>query len=169
MLKRYVRILLFLTSYCPLFAIFMIDYYDNAYILAGLAMSCVLSIALILAVFRALDKVSGAYIDIDGKVENTGKYALQYFMAYLIPLLAVGDFDVAYAVKYAAALGIMAYLYIQSDIIYINPTLAIMGYRIYKVSTPRGDAVVITRRRIRDRIETPLVQAVDGVYYERNK
>ena len=40
-------------------------------------------------------------------------------------------------------------------------------YNIYKVSSADSDAVVITRRRIRERVEGRVVLAVEGVYYER--
>lgn len=167
MLERHVKALLFLTSYCPLFVIIMIDYYDNAYVLASLIAACVLSITFILVVFSTLNKVSGSYAPPDAKVQNTTKYVLHYFMAYLIPLLAVGDFDEAYVAKYVIALAVMAILYIRSDVIYINPTLILMGYKVYKVSSARGDEVLITKRRIRDRVDGPLVQMADGVYYGR--
>lgn len=167
MLRRYTRVLLFLTSYCPLLGIIMIDYLDNAYVLALLAALIALSIAFILRVFSELDRVSGAYGVVEGKVENTSKYVVQYFMAYLIPFFAVGDGGWEATAKYLLALGIMAFLYIRSDTIYINPTVALLGYNIYKISSQESDAVVITRRRIRERIEGPVVMAVDGVYYER--
>lgn len=167
MLKRYTRILLFLTSYCPLLGIIMIDYSDNACVLAALAIVIALSIVFILLVFAELGRASGAYGVVEGKVENTSKYVVQYFMAYLIPFFAVGDGGWEAAAKYAVALGVMAYLYIRSDAIYINPTAALLGYNIYKVSTAESDAVVITRNRIRGRVEGPVVQAVEGVYYER--
>lgn len=169
MFARYVRVLLFLTSYCPLFVIIMVDYLDNAYVLGGLAAAAALSIVLILVAFRSADRVSGAYAPVGSKVKNTNKYVLQYFMAYLIPLLAVGDFDLAYVAKYVMALVVMGYLYTRSDVIYINPTLVLMGYRIYRVRSPRGDEVVITKRPVRDRVEGPLVQVADGVYYGRRE
>ena len=167
MLKRYTRILLFLTSYCPLLGIIMIDYLDNVYVIATLSVIIALSIAFILRVFGELDRKSGAYGVVEGKVENTSKYIVQYFMAYLIPFFAVSDGGWEAAAKYVVALGIMAFLYIKSDVIYINPTVAMLGYNIYKVSSPESDVVVITRRRIREGVEGPVVLAVDGVYYER--
>lgn len=169
MFARYVRVLLFLTSYCPLFVIIMVDYLDNVCVLGGLAVSAALSIAFILVAFRSADRVSGTHGLAGSKVKNTNKYVLQYFMAYLIPLLAVGDFDLVYAVKYAMALVVMGYLYIRSDVIYINPTLVLMGYRIYRVGSPRGDEVLITKRRIRDRVEGPTVRIADGVHYGRKE
>lgn len=167
MLRRHTRILLFLTSYCPLLGIVMIDYLGNAYVVAALAAVMALSVAFILRVFAELGRASGTYGAVEGKVENTSKYIVQYFMAYLIPFFAVGDGGWEAAAKYVVALGIMAFLYIRSDVIYINPTMAMLGYNIYKVSSPESDAVVITRGRIRDRVEGPLVLAVEGVYYER--
>ena len=165
MLRRYTRILLFLTSYCPLLGIIMVDYADNMYVLAPLAAIIVLSIAFIRRVFGELEGTSGSYNVVAGKVENTSKYIVQYFMAYLIPFFAVVDGGWESAAKYLLALGVMAFLYIRSDAIYINPTVAMLGYNIYKVSSPASDAVVITRRRIRDRVEGPVVLAVEGVYY----
>lgn len=167
MLRRHTRILLFLTSYCPLLGIVMIDYLGNAYVVGALAAVIALSVAFILLVFRELAGKSGGYGVVKGKVENTSKYIVQYFMAYLIPFFAVGDGGWEATAKYVVALGIMAFLYIRSDVIYINPTVAMLGYNIYKVSSAESDTVVITRGRIRDRVEGPVVLAVDGVYYER--
>lgn len=124
---------------------------------------------MILLVFRTLDEISGERLPSDARVQNTTKYVLQYFMAYLIPLLAVGDFDAPYMAKYAIALAVMAVLYIRSDVIYINPTLVLMGYKVYKVSSARGDEVLITRRRMKGLVEGPLVKIADGVYYGRKE
>lgn len=166
MLRRHTRVLLFLTSYCPLLAIVMFDYLDNMYVVASLAAIIALSIVFIRLVFAELGRASGSYNVVEGKVENTSKYIVQYFMAYLIPFFAVVDGAWESVVQYLLALGIMAFLYIKSDAIYINPTVAMLGYKIYKVSSADSDAVVITRGRIRERVEGRVVMAVEGVYYE---
>lgn len=167
MLRRHTRVLLFLTSYCPLLGIIMIDYLDNMYVVASLAAIIALSIVFILCVFAELGRASGSYNVVEGKVENTSKYIVQYFMAYLIPFFAVVDGGWESAAQYLLALVIMAILYIKSDAIYINPTVAMLGYKIYKVSSADSDAVVITRGRIGERVEGRVVLAVEGVYYER--
>ena len=167
MLRRHTRVLLFLTSYCPLLVIIMIDYLDNMYVVASLAAIIVLSIAFIRRVFGELEETSGSYNVVKGKVENTSKYIVQYFMAYLIPFFAVVDGGWESVAQYLLALAIMAILYIKSDAIYINPTMAILGYNIYKVSSADSDTVVITRGRIRERVKGRVVPAVEGVYYER--
>lgn len=167
MLRRHTRVLLFLTSYCPLLGIIMIDHLDNMYVVALLAAIIALSIVFIRRVFAELGRASGSYNVVEGKVENTSKYIVQYFMAYLIPFFAVVDGGWESVAKYLLALVIMAFLYIKSDAIYINPTMAMLGYNIYKISSAGSDAVVITRRRIRERVEGRVVLAVEGVYYER--
>ncbi len=63
---------------------------------------------------------------------------------------------------------LIAVLYVRSELFYINPLLALVGYRLFQVATPAGTSVVLlTRRRfLRSGIDLKARRLSDYVYWE---
>jgi len=126
------------------------------------------SIAL-LKVFSDLNKIGGRYEKLEGRIENTGKATLQYFLTYVIPFLAVEIFDWQDLATYGIIFVIIGILYIKSDLIYLNPTLLLLRYNIYKVVTAEREIVVISKNDNRKIISNPMIEIGSGVYFERKR
>ena len=87
------------------------------------------------------------------KIEDVNYEHLTFLTTYIIPLIC---FNLT-STRYVIALGILLYvigvIYVQTDKYYANPTLALLGYRLYKVDlvTRTGDKnsiMIITKDRL---------------------
>ncbi len=174
MLTRYIRLLLFLSSYYPLFAIVMITHYEQIEVFYILIPTIALSTIELLRVFRKLNKIGGNYKvgnnDVSqGIIENTGKATLQYFLTYIVPLLAFNLTDWQEFVTFGIIFFIIGVLYIKSDLIYLNPTLLLLRFNIYKVRLGEREIVVISKNNNKNRITNPVIEIGAGVYFERGQ
>nr|WP_270455396.1 hypothetical protein [Klebsiella quasipneumoniae] len=74
----------------------------------------------------------------------------------------------------AALLVIMGIIYIKTDLFYANPSLALLGFNIYKVdiniseNVIRESVIVITRRKLEVGKMFSYIVLDDRVYYSGN-
>lgn len=168
MLNSNVRILLFLTSYFPLFVIIMIRHHQQVEVFYVLVPTIILTTAAMFKVFSSLNKTGGQYIDSQARFENTGKHTLQYFLTYVIPFVVTEITKWEELATYGIIFFVIGALYIKSDLIYLNPTLLLLRYNIYKVITKEKEMVIITKHS-NNNIINPIVEIASGVYFERNQ
>jgi hypothetical protein len=73
--------------------------------------------------------------------------AIAYIATYLVPFAAV----TATTARERAALGLfvllIAIIYIRSELFYINPLIAVAGYRLFQVVMPANASVVLITKR----------------------
>jgi hypothetical protein len=143
----FARLILFVSSYAPLFGVFALldSFGKGAPTIAciALALAGVLVAPLILVQARDLapQPLEAASCQVrDGD-------AIAYVATYLVPFAAV----TATTGRERAALGLfvamIAIIYIRSELFYINPLLAMAGYRLFQVVTPAEASVVLVTRR----------------------
>lgn len=53
---------------------------------------------------------------------------------YIIPLICFQFDNFRYIIVFVILLFVICFIYIQTDLFYINPTLAILQFRIYKIN-----------------------------------
>ena len=172
MLKNNIRILMFLTSYFPLFVIIMIKHYEQIEVFYVLIPIIVISSIGLLHVFSTLNKIGGSYtignnVVAKGRIENTSKATLEYFLTYVVPLLAFNlsgwqEFSI-----FGIVFFIIGVLYVKSDLIYMNPTLILLRFNIYKLVLDEREVVIISKNNNRKGIMNPVIEIGSGVYYER--
>ena len=167
MLNNNVRILLFLTSYFPLFVIIMIRHYQQIEVFYVLIPVMVISSVALYRIFWSLNKIAGMQISSKGKIENGGSYVLQYFLTYVIPFVTIEVLDWQSLATYGIIFFVIGVIYVKSDLIYLNPTLLLFGYKIYKVTTTDDEIVVITNNN--KLLNNPIIKIGAGVYYERKQ
>jgi hypothetical protein len=79
-----------------------------------------------------------------------------------------------YILVLAALLVIMGVIYIKTDLFYANPSLALLGFNIYKVdiniseNTIKEGVIVITRRKLEAGKMFSYIVLDDRVYYSGN-
>lgn len=106
------------------------------------------------------------------EVEDYNYEHLTFLTTYIIPLIC---FNLA-STRYVIALGILLFvigiIYVRTDKFYANPTLAVLGYRLYKInlktrSGQKEKIILITKDRIalNDQIHT--LSLDDKVYFAR--
>jgi hypothetical protein len=165
-----VRFGLFLSSYAPLFVILAIRFRRPELVVA----CAVLAVAGLLAVLWILwaerSKARAAYTI--EKVDDKGPEVAGYLASYLLPFLTVAEPANPEVVAYAIFLGVAAIVYVQSDMLQINPIFYLLGRRVVRVTTStdwRGYLITRDRPLKNETIEATtlstgvLVRAATGV------
>jgi len=78
-----------------------------------------------------------------------------YVATYLLPLMTVPDPEPRDLIAYALVLTVIGIVFVNSDLVGVNPLLSLWGYRVFQVSGVRklatggeADTIVISRQRI---------------------
>lgn len=163
------RLILFLSSYAPLFLIIAMRGWEKSRHLAlGVAIVAVLSVVLLFVFSRIARKLAADKILVDSVVSRDGD-AMSYIVTYLLPFLAVKLNDVMDAGSLAIVLLVIAVLYVNSNMIYTNPVLNIAGYHIFEIHDADGKtmALICKRAYIRKGSEINVVSLGDYVLLEK--
>jgi hypothetical protein len=96
-----------------------------------------------------------------------------FLATYVIPLISF-DFDnERFLIVLGLLLLVMGIIYIKTDLFYANPSLALLGYRLYKVDgrfkgdETRENIVVICRCRLNKNDRVSYHRIGEGIYYAR--
>lgn len=86
-------------------------------------------------------------------VEDINYEHLVFLTTYIIPLICFNLKDLRYVITLFILLSVICVIYIETEKFYTNPTLAVLGYKLYKISTALRDGVtcdvvVICRDRL---------------------
>lgn len=102
-------------------------------------------------------------------IENINWEHLTFLVTYVIPLLSFDlDFNLdkdRNSLMFFLVLIIIGLIYVKTNMFYTNPTLAILGYHIYKISTTKRNNVIFISRDViseNDWIEHKLL--CDNIY-----
>lgn len=105
------------------------------------------------------------------KVESINYEHLTFLATYIIPLVTF-DFD---SVRYLAVLALllifMGIIYIKTDLFYANPSLALLGFHIYKAdgefknSETRQNIIIITRCILKNSDRVSYIKLDERIYY----
>lgn len=95
------------------------------------------------------------------EIENIDYEHLTFLTTYIIPLVCFQFENLRYIITFIVILFVIGLIYIRTDLFYANPTLAILGFRIYKISGEfrngeiRTERILITKNKLQlgDRIK----------------
>lgn len=141
-----VRIVLFLSSYAPLLALFGVRLRGSLPELLTLESVAVISVVLLWAVVRVQRSYSDTRITIaawDTKDADT----LAYIATYLIPLLSLNLASFDDVLSLAVFGVVLCIVYCNSSLIYTNPMLSLMGYHLFEVSEQNGPTWTVLVKR----------------------
>jgi hypothetical protein len=86
------------------------------------------------------------------EMENLNWEHLTFLVTYVIPLLSFDlDFDLAKnrnGLMFFLVLLVIGLIYVKTNMFYNNPTLAILGYHIYKVNTTNKKHIVLISKEV---------------------
>lgn len=87
------------------------------------------------------------------KLENINFEHLTFLATYIIPLICFDLSSTKYAFVLLVLLVLIGAIYVKTDMFYANPTLALLGYHIYKVdgnfrNGTRENIILIARQRV---------------------
>jgi hypothetical protein len=106
------------------------------------------------------------------KIENTNYEHLTFLSTYIIPLVAFDLSKIKYAIVLLILLIAIGTIYIKTDMFYANPSLALIGYHIYKVdgtfrTGTRQGIIIISRQKVHHEQKVSYKQLSEKIYYVR--
>lgn len=142
-----VRILLFLSSYAPLLVIIGIRHYNDSQGLAIAAFAvAVLGVCALFIYIRAARRMSPVQIDTNAVEARSGE-TMGYIVTYLIPFLDFNLGDTEDAIALAVLIFILGVIYVNSNLVTVNPILNLAGFHLFEVSTSDGPRKTLLSRR----------------------
>lgn len=115
----------------------------EVWLTAGLVLLCLLPIAVLLLVLRALSHVQLTRLRTK-QVRVRDQDVLAFVSAYVLPLAAVLlSGDATGDVASLLFLALMGLVYVRAGLFHLNPTLTLLGYRLYEVVQHNGAAVML--------------------------
>ncbi len=138
------KALLFLSSYAPLFALLAFRTSEDSrramWVFAGLSVLGLVCLWVVLRTVLSRQQRRVTLVAVDRAGEQTAAYAA----TYLLPFIAAAFPHWQDWVVFAGFLGVVGLVYVQSEMIYLNPLMALIGYRIlrarYQTEGARADA-----------------------------
>ena len=164
-----VRIILFFSSYAPLFLIIaMRGWRDSRYFAVALVAVSLASVIVLFLFLRIARKLAADRIKVDSVASRDGD-SMSYIVTYLLPFLAVKLNDVTDVESLGIVLLVIAVLYVNSNMIYTNPVLNIAGYHIFEIHDADGKTSALISRHtyIRTDSDIDVISLGDYVVLEK--
>lgn len=143
MLGIITRILLFISSYIPLFIIFVLQYYGK-YGNITLA-PLILGFLAIIFLLSYVENTETRPLSIE-KVTSKDADVMSYIVTYIFPFLSIDLSNSMSLLSLGIFFFVLGVLYISSNMLYINPTLNLLGYHIFEIEDEDSVQIVICRR-----------------------
>jgi hypothetical protein len=139
------RVRLYISSYSPLFVLMALRLHAHLWLVAGcLVVSGLGFLTLWQASHEAQNMEPRQEVTLED-VEDRGSDVAGYLVTYLLPFLTIADPGAYDVLAYLTFIALVGFIYIQSDMIHINPVLYAFGYRVLAVTTSDGErAILIT-------------------------
>lgn len=105
-------------------------------------------------------------------VEDINYEQLTFLTTYIIPLISINLTSARYLIALAFLLVVIGIIYIKTDKFYANPTLAVLGFRLYsaeitKRTGERVKVVLITKDRLHDGSQIRFMELDEKVVYAK--
>lgn len=106
------------------------------------------------------------------KIEDLNYEHLTFLTTYIIPLICFNLDSVRYLLALAFLLIVIGVIYVKTDKFYANPTLAVLGFRLYKVTLKtrsgiKEDIVVVTKERLGELEQVKILNLDNKVCFAR--
>jgi hypothetical protein len=143
----FTRILLFLSSYAPLFVILGIrNSFGNRTVSITLFAVAAVSV-LVLVGYLAIVKRLGDHSVVVQQTSAKDGEAMSYVVTYLLPFLGLDSTNRADQISLAVFLLVVAVLYVSSNLIHMNPMLNLLRYRILELDSDDGKRSILLTKR----------------------
>ncbi|WP_313599315.1 anti-phage protein KwaA [Epilithonimonas vandammei] len=99
-------------------------------------------------------------------IENINWEHLTFLVTYIVPLLSFNISENKNFLLIALILIIIGIIYIKTNMFYTNPTLALLGYQIYKVNTTNKKKIIVITRSLLTKDDWIAYKSLgEGVYF----
>lgn len=162
-LRRPVKILLFASSYFPLFVILAMKTwpvkadvfgYTIPWVSAIFVLLCVLPLPLPFLVATVKSNGGDTPKEVD-QYRRRNDMVTSYLLVYVFAYLGLEYTEVTSWIAFLIFFGVVAIIQLRSEQLHVNPLLALVGYDIYEVTFGREVRLVITDTDIEDHLIPP--------------
>lgn len=106
------------------------------------------------------------------KIDNINYEHLTFLATYVVPLISFDYGSGRQMIVLALLLVVMGVIYIKTDLFYANPSLALLGFHIYRANGKfkngeREGITLISRGRISENQRVSYIKLDDRIYYVR--
>jgi len=141
------RVFLFFSSYIPFWTIVALLTWANR---QGLAL-CAIGAGAVGAVglgvlFSSIRAAGSSLLRIDGATRQDGDN-IAYIVTYIFPFLTLVVASPLELVAIGLLFVVTMLVYVNSDMLYVNPMLALFGFKTFAVQTDQGTGVMLITRR----------------------
>jgi len=167
-----IRSMLFLSSYFPLALIFFFLFVEQQPIwsIAVLAISLSGLVIMGLYFFYFAPRLGSIQQRITALQRRDGD-VMGYIASYLLPFVAIPFGGWQQAVALLIFVVVLGIVYVNSNMIHINPMLNLIGYHVYEITLEHSEAPhsLITRRRIAAGETIHLIDIGDGIFLDKGE
>lgn len=167
-----IRTMLFLSSYFPLTLIFFFLFVEQQPIWAIVVLVIGLSglIFMMLYFFLFAPRLGSIQAIITGLQRRDGD-VMGYIASYLLPFVAIPFSGWQQGIALLVFVIVLGIVYVNSNMIHINPMLNLFGFHIYEITLEHSEAPhsLITRRRIAKNETIHLVDIGDGIFLDKGE
>ncbi len=165
-----IRGMLFLSSYFPLALIFFFLFVEQHFIWAIVILAIGLSglIIMILYFFQFAPRLGSIQEKITGLQSRDGE-VMGYIASYLIPFVAIPFGGWQQGIALLIFIVVLGIVYVNSNMIHINPMLNLMGYHLYEITVEHSEVphALITHYRVALGETVHLIDIGDGIFLEK--
>lgn len=164
------KLILFLSSYVPLWVIFAVVSFDsNRKIAIAFIIVSIVSICGTLLYFRLVKSMSTIPIKIN-RIVRKDSDTMSYIASYIIPFAATTLTDVNQAIALGIFLLVLCVVYISSGMIHVNPLLSFVGYKLYEIELDSDlVSIVLSRKRLKRNDSISVIDIGDDIYVNGGK
>ncbi len=166
-----VRVMLFFSSYCPLLLIMGVLLWGKSLPWAiALPAFGLLSLVLMLLYLRSVRRIKPPVPTKVTEVHKRDADVMGYIASYLVPFVTFPlDAGWQLIVALLVFVGVLLLVYVNSNMIYVNPMLNIFGYHLYEIRVEHGenDVYYIARKPVHRSEPIEYVRLDDDIYLER--
>ncbi len=165
-----IRCILFFSSYFPLMSIFSIflwrKHLHSALGILGFGIFCLLVMALYF--FRQLRRGGVSQTKIT-EVQRRDENVMAYIASYLIPFVTFPLDSLEQTLALLVFIGVLLIVYVNSNMVYINPMLNLVGYHLYEITieTDKMSRYLITCQSVKPDRTLYFVEIGDHICLEK--
>mgnify|MGYP005829538777 FL=1 len=173
-MRNWLKIILFLSSYSPLFLIIAIlnikldniehvkDIVpqDKLWLILTMLVLFILPNIILFALIKRV-RMFQPILEKTNAIVNKNSDVMNYIVTYLIPFLSFNFDKLNQTIAFGILLLVLAIVYIHSNIYYVNPILIIAGYKIYDIN---DKYIVITKLTVKRDKKLKLHRIHENVY-----
>ncbi len=146
-MRYWVKCLMFISAYTPLLLIFILrcfDFHSKNFLF------CIAILFLVNLIWVPVFKITGGWgtrTFTVVKSKNRTSDALDYIIAYIIVFLGFQFKQWQDVASIIILLVVIFFVYIHSNLIFVNPLLNVFGYKIHDVEISTGESIVLVTKK----------------------